>query len=91
MTKALLLRTELLPGDIGAIVASFPAFALLHETVTDCRGSGFASIHAWTVRSLHAAARLYKAAGFRVLEEQPGQRWGVDVVEQCYGLDLHAS
>lgn len=164
MTKAVVIRTELRPGDLGAIVAlhgllyakehgfdatfeayvagplgefaqrrsgreriwiadngarivgsiaivaASPALALLrwylvdpeargqglgatllHEAVAFCRASGYASIHLWTVSSLRAAARLYEAGGFRVLEEKPGRRWGVDVVEQRYGLELRDS
>jgi hypothetical protein len=44
----------------------------------------------WTVSSLAAAASLYRSAGFRLVEEIPGRRWGVDVVEQRYDLALPA-
>ena len=80
MTKAIAVRTELRPGR-----------ALRHEAVAFCGASGFPSVELWTVRSLHAAARLYEAAGFRILEERPERRWGVDVVEQRYGLELRGS
>jgi GNAT superfamily N-acetyltransferase len=65
--------------------------ALLSQAVAFCRAAGYAAIDLWTVSALTAAARLYEAAGFRVLEEKPGRRWGVDVVEQRYGLELRAS
>jgi GNAT superfamily N-acetyltransferase len=65
--------------------------ALLSQAVAFSRAAGYASIDLWTVSALTAAARLYEAAGFRILEERPGRRWGVDVVEQRYGLELRAS
>ena len=65
--------------------------ALLSQAVAFCRTTGYASIDLWTVSALTAAARLYEAAGFRLLEEKPGRRWGVDVVEQRYRLELRAS
>jgi hypothetical protein len=42
----------------------------------------------WTVSALTAAARLYRAAGLRKVEERPGRLWGVDVVEEKYGRAL---
>ena len=33
-------------------------------------------------------ARLYGAAGFRMVEEIPGRRWGVDVIEEKHELEL---
>ncbi|MBP7146272.1 MAG: GNAT family N-acetyltransferase [Acidobacteria bacterium] len=61
---------------------------LLHEAVTFCREQGYRSIILWTVSALEAAARLYRAAGFRLVESQPGRHWGVDVVEEKYELSL---
>ena len=34
------------------------------------------------------AARLYRAAGFEVVERRPGRHWGADVVEERYELRL---
>jgi len=64
---------------------------LLNRAVVFCRAAGYASIDLWTVSALATAARLYERAGFRLLQERAGRRWGVDVVEQRYGLDLRAS
>jgi GNAT superfamily N-acetyltransferase len=61
---------------------------LLAEALAFCRGSGYTSVVLWTERSLEAAARLYRAAGFRLVEEKPGRLWGADVVEQKYELPL---
>jgi GNAT superfamily N-acetyltransferase len=64
---------------------------LLRHAVEFCRAKAYGSIELRTVSALTAAARLYEAAGFRLLEEIPGRRWGVEVVEQRYGLGLRAS
>jgi GNAT superfamily N-acetyltransferase len=61
---------------------------LLHEAVEFCKGHGYESVLLWTVSSLSAAARLYQLFGFTKVEEKPGWRWGVDVVEEKYVLHL---
>jgi GNAT superfamily N-acetyltransferase len=61
---------------------------LLGEAISFARTAGYRSVLLWTVSTLAAAAHLYRAAGFQLAEERPGRRWGVDVVEQRYDLDL---
>jgi GNAT superfamily N-acetyltransferase len=61
---------------------------LLDEAVAFCRGAGYGSVFLWTVSALTAAARLYRSVGFTKVEEQSGVRWGVEVVEEKYGLSL---
>jgi GNAT superfamily N-acetyltransferase len=61
---------------------------LLDEAVAFSRKSGYRNIILWTVSALAAAAHLYKAAGFRKVEEKRGRMWGVDVVEEKYELVL---
>jgi GNAT superfamily N-acetyltransferase len=61
---------------------------LLGEALSFARAAGYRSVLLWTVSTLSAAAHLYRAAGFRLAEERPGRRWGVDVVEQRYELAL---
>jgi GNAT superfamily N-acetyltransferase len=61
---------------------------LLNESLTFCRDQGYESVILWTVSSLEAAARLYRAAGFAKVQEKPGRMWGVDVVEEKYALQL---
>src|SRR5262249_43012544 len=53
---------------------------LLNDAVAFSRDHGYRSIILWTVSSLTAAAHLYRAAGFRKVEQKPGYMWGVDVV-----------
>jgi len=62
---------------------------LLDEAIAFSRASGYRTIILWTVRALEAAARLYRAAAFRMVEERPPERlWGVDVIEERYELEL---
>jgi GNAT superfamily N-acetyltransferase len=61
---------------------------LLGEAVEFARQSGYVSLSLWTVSALTAAARLYRSAGFERVEEKPGRRWGVMVVEERYRLPL---
>jgi GNAT superfamily N-acetyltransferase len=61
---------------------------LMGEALAFCRACGYAEVMLWTESALAAAARLYRAAGFRKVEEKPGRMWGVDLVEEKYQLRL---
>ncbi len=61
---------------------------LLQESIAFSRNCRYKTIILWTVSALTAAAHLYRAAGFRKVEEKPGRLWGVDVVEEKYELEL---
>ena len=61
---------------------------LLHEALAFCRDCAYRRVVLWTVSTLRAAARLYRAAGFRKCEERPVSIWGVDVIEECHELYL---
>lgn len=61
---------------------------LLREAIAFCKACGYESIVLWTVQALAAAAHLYQSCGFRKVEEKPGRRWGVDVIEEKYELAL---
>ena len=45
---------------------------------------GFDETHLWTFKGLNAARRLYERAGFTLVEERPGARWGTEVLEQRF-------
>ena len=60
---------------------------LLDEGIAFSKVSGYASIILWTVSQLAQAAKLYRAAGFRKVREQPGRMGGVDVIEEMYELN----
>ncbi len=59
---------------------------LLDEAIRFSRDAGYEKIILWTVSALTDAARLYRMAGFRKVEEHPGQPWGRDVVEEKYEM-----
>jgi N-acetylglutamate synthase-like GNAT family acetyltransferase len=61
---------------------------LLREAICFSREHRYRSIILWTVSMLTAAAHLYRAAGFRKIEDKPGTMWGVNVVEERYELVL---
>lgn len=61
---------------------------LLDEALAFSRAAGYEEIVLWTEIALEAAARLYRKAGFRKVEERPGHVWGVDLVEEKYELRL---
>jgi GNAT superfamily N-acetyltransferase len=58
--------------------------ALLRQAVDFAETCGYGAITLWTVSALAAASRVYRDAGFQRVEERPGRRWGVDVVEERY-------
>jgi GNAT superfamily N-acetyltransferase len=99
-------RQEKIIGCI-AIVASTPEVAQLRWFLVDpsargigvgkktinkavdfCKACGYKSIFLWTVSALTAAAHLYRSVGFRKVEQKPGKKWGVDVIEEKYELLL---
>jgi GNAT superfamily N-acetyltransferase len=61
---------------------------LLGEAIAFARQAGYREVILWTVAALTTAAHLYRAAGFRKVEEKPGRMWGVEVVEEKYALTL---
>lgn len=61
---------------------------LMREALQFSRDQGYRSVFLWTVNLLTTAAHLYQAFGFRKVEEGPGRRWGVDLIEEKYVLHL---
>jgi GNAT superfamily N-acetyltransferase len=61
---------------------------LIGEAVAFSRDAGYERMILWTVSGLEAAAHLYRAVGFQRTEALPAVRWGVEVVEEKYELDL---
>jgi GNAT superfamily N-acetyltransferase len=61
----------------------------LVETCVDfARSAGYERIMLWTNDPLVAAGRIYLAAGFRLVEEEPHHSFGVDLIGQTYELEL---
>lgn len=67
-------------GARGAGIGS----ALLGVALSFADARGFDRVELWTFAGLDAARRLYEDAGFALVGEQPGRRWGGEVVEQHF-------
>ena len=63
---------------------------LIDACVARARALGYQRLDLWTVTALSAARKLYQRAGFKVIEETPGRRFGQDLVDQIWSLDLTA-
>jgi hypothetical protein len=74
------------------LVESWARAAGAGTRLVDClgfaRGAGYAKVRLWTNAELQAARRLYERAGFHMVEESPGHRFGHDQVFQTWELGL---
>jgi GNAT superfamily N-acetyltransferase len=61
---------------------------LVETCVAFARQAGYARMVLWTNDPLVAAARIYRAAGFRLTHEEAHHSFGHDLVGQTYELDL---
>ena len=61
---------------------------LVDECVRFSRSVGYRKITLWTQSILTAAHRIYQAAGFRLVREEPHHSFGKDLVGQTWEMDL---
>lgn len=61
---------------------------LVEEAIAFARAAGYSSVTLWTVDILHAARRIYQAAGFELASETPERAFGHDLVHQHWTLQL---
>jgi len=62
--------------------------SLVTELIAEARASGYARLELETFSDLATAARIYRAAGFRLLSSDERHDWGPPVVFQSYAMEL---
>ncbi len=61
---------------------------LVDGCVAFAREAGYRRMTLWTQSILSAARRIYDAVGFELVESAPHRRFGADLVEESWELDL---
>ncbi len=61
---------------------------LLETAIGFARDRGFKSIYLYTLEDLEPAATLYQSCGFKKIKSEVTNRWGRDMEEVKFGLDL---
>jgi ribosomal protein S18 acetylase RimI-like enzyme len=62
--------------------------SLLAELLESARGARLRRIELETFSALKTAARLYRAAGFQLVNEREREDWGPQITYQLYALAL---
>ena len=60
--------------------------ALLSAAMDFCKIRSYQQVYLWTFAGLNSARRLYEKFGFRLVHQQRGAQWGLEVDEQRFEL-----
>jgi GNAT superfamily N-acetyltransferase len=72
------------PGARGMGIGS----RLIQECIEFARSAGYRKMTLWTHKTLTAARRLYRAAGFRLVKSAPNPSFGRKLVDEFWELEL---
>jgi ribosomal protein S18 acetylase RimI-like enzyme len=61
------------------------------RAVDFCKAKQYRGIFLWTFDELHAAMHLYRSFGFQRTETRTHFRWGRNLTEERYELDLQGA
>jgi GNAT superfamily N-acetyltransferase len=61
---------------------------LIEQALIFCRERGYKKIVLWTFAGLDPARIIYERAGFRLVEAAPQKKWGTNITEQKFELNL---
>ncbi len=58
--------------------------SLISSAMDFCRDKGYRHIYLWTFSGLDAARHLYEKFGFKLVKQERGSQWGLEVDEQRF-------
>jgi N-acetylglutamate synthase-like GNAT family acetyltransferase len=62
--------------------------ALVNECIAFARSAGYESLRLWTNDVLLSARKIYQAAGFKLIEEEPHNTFGPTLTSQTWEMKL---